>query len=213
MKIEFNHIIPLPLKQTKHDSKSIWGSKLVWESPQKTILNAVSGKGKSTFVDVLTGVRNDYEGIVKFDGKPIKDFTSTDWSRYRTSKIATVYQDLQLFDDLSVLDNVLVKNELTSHLTLDEIITLLYRLGVDSLKDKVCKNLSYGQKQRVAIVRALAQPFELLILDEPFSHLDKVNESVAIDILLEACENNEGGFIMTTLGELPNCDFDNELML
>jgi ABC-type lipoprotein export system ATPase subunit len=213
MRIEFNHMMPLPLKQIEHDTKSIWGAKLVWESPQKTILNAVSGKGKSTFVDVLTGVRNDYEGTVKFDGKPIKDFTSTEWSQYRTSKIATVYQDLQLFDDLSVLDNVLVKNELTNHFTLEEIMTLLYRLGVEDLKDIVCKKLSYGQRQRVDIVRALAQPFELLILDEPFSHLDTVNESIVTDIIIEACENNGAGFIMTTLGSLPDCVLDNQLIL
>ena len=80
MKIEFDHIVPLPLKQVEHSDQSIWNSKVIWESPQRTILDAVSGKGKSTFVDLLTGVRNDFDGDIKFDSTSIKEFTPTDWN-------------------------------------------------------------------------------------------------------------------------------------
>ena len=213
MKIQFENILPFPLAHNQHEEKSVWDRDFVWESPNKTLLLAVSGKGKSTFVDILSGVRSDFEGRLLFDARSTSNFTVDDWSYYRTSKISTVYQDLQLFDNLSILENIQLKNNLTNHFTLDKISDLINRIGLKDHINKKSKQLSFGQKQRVAIVRALAQPFELLILDEPFSHLDKVNEKLMTEIIMAELESNKAGFILTSLGDKPMCNIDYELTL
>lgn len=213
MKIEFNKVIPDPLKDDLPSELKFWGNDLVWESPSNTVLNAVSGKGKSTFIDILTGVRKDYTGTIVIDGELISDFTLDKWSDYRSTKIATVYQDLQLFNDLTIIENVLIKNELTNHFSEDKIKKIIERLGLGKMANKIVGQLSLGQQQRVAFVRAMAQPFELLLLDEPFSHLDKQNETIIIEIIKEELNDNNVGLIMTTLGEVPDINFNTEITL
>ena len=74
--------------------------------------------------------------------------------------------------------------------------------------DKTCATLSYGQRQRVAIVRALAQPFDYLLLDEPFSHLDTANIKIATDIIQEACVQQKAGLLLVSLGDAYLFDYD-----
>jgi putative ABC transport system ATP-binding protein len=213
MKIEFQNIIPEPLKNDLSLKLSFWGSNLTWETPSKTMLNAVSGKGKSTFVDVLTGVRNDFSGSILINGKSISTFTKDEWSELRSIKIATVYQDLQLFNDLSIIENIMVKNDLTNHFSEKKIKIIIKRLGLEKMTNKLVGQLSLGQKQRVAFARAIAQPFKLLLLDEPFSHLDKENETILLEIISEELNINKAGLIITTLGEVPNLSFNTEIIL
>lgn len=194
-------------------NESVWGKEWEWCSPQMVLLYAVSGKGKSSFVDFLTGVRSDYKGDVLFDSKSIQDFKMDDWSEIRAQKLAVVYQDLQLFDDLTVIENILIKNELTNHFTKDKIEYYIQKVGLTNQQNQACKTLSFGQKQRVAIIRALTQPFKLLILDEPFSHLDKANETILIELIENELKENNAGLILTTLGEIPNIKFDSQVKL
>ena len=70
-----------------------------------------------------------------------------------------------------------------------------------------CGTLSFGQQQRVAIVRALIPQFKFLLMDEPFSHLDKENTNLALDLILARCEQLNSGCLLTTLGDT----YDNRL--
>jgi ABC-type phosphate/phosphonate transport system ATPase subunit len=78
---------------------------------------------------------------------------------------------------------------------------MLRFLDIENKWDQKCKVLSMGQQQRVAIVRALCQPFDLLIMDEPFSHLDRLNTSKCLELIDQRCNELEAGVMMTTLGE------------
>jgi ABC-type lipoprotein export system ATPase subunit len=129
------------------------------------------------------------------------------------SYISTVYQDLQLFLDLTILENLQVKNNLTNHFSEEKLLELLDKVGLSNHLSKKCKVLSLGQQQRVAILRAICQPFKLLLMDEPFSHLDKINESKIVEIITQELEVNKAGLIMTTLGDKPNFNFDNEIVI
>ena len=144
--------------------------------------------------------RQDYIGKVCFDGNPIDTFDLTQWSVLRQTKISAVFQTLALFPDLTALENIMVKNDLTDHKTLDDIISMLTDLGMAAFKDQKTGDLSLGQQQRVAIIRSLCQPFEWLLLDEPFSHLDEDNIQKSITLMQREIRDNQAGVILTTLG-------------
>ena len=213
MTIEFQSVLPAPLSEYPHQSDSVWKRNFSLEFPAKIMLNASSGKGKTTFVHTLYGLRFDYEGQILLNGSAIKSMNLHDWIELRKSSLSVVFQDLQLFGELTLWENLLLKNQLTNHKTESEIELMLDRMGIIDKKNQTCGTLSFGQQQRVAIIRALLQPFELLLMDEPFSHLDEANASIALRIIAEETDKNNAGFILTSLGSKHNFNFDLELKL
>jgi putative ABC transport system ATP-binding protein len=143
----------------------------------------------------------------------VKTFTPDDWTEIRQTKISVVFQDLQLFPNLSVQDNLMLKNGLQNVFSEDELKEKLAILGIADKWEQKCGLLSMGQQQRVAIIRSLCQPFEWLMLDEPFSHLDKANAKIALKMINERCDNLKAGFILTSLGEDYGCNYSRELNL
>lgn len=171
------------------------------------VVHAPSGKGKTTLLSVLYGLRNDYAGQVYFDEIEIHALRLSGWSRLRKTQLSFVFQDLQLFHDLTARQNVELKNHLTAHKTQAEIGGMFEILGIAACMNEPGARLSLGQKQRVAIIRALCQPFAFLLLDEPFSHLDLENRRKAVALIREECGKQEAGYIMTNLAseaELPS---------
>lgn len=198
MIIKLNQILP-PFEGV--EGSQIWANDLILMESSNYLINAVSGKGKSTFVSYLIGERDDFSGDLSYKGIDSKLFTNEDWNNLRTESLACVFQNLHLFEDLSVIDNIDLKNNLTSHLSVAEIDAMLLKLDILNLKNQTVKKLSVGQKQRVAIIRAFAQPFKFIILDEPFSHLDERNIELAIELLEKRCKIENGNWIITTLGD------------
>jgi len=129
------------------------------------------------------------------------------------NSIATVYQDLQLFLELTILENLQVKNNLTNHFSDEELLSLIDKVGLTAHMSKKCNLLSLGQQQRVAILRALCQPFKILLMDEPFSHLDTANEAIIVEVLKTELDKNQAGLIITTLGDKPAINFNNEIVI
>jgi len=213
MHIKLEKLMPHPLSSIPHNENSIWGKTTQLSPKQKILLNASSGKGKSTFLTTILGVRKDYDGTILFDDIDIRNLTLEEWSTIRATKLAAVFQDLQLFPKLSVKENLLLKNELTHKKTEGEFLSELKKVGMEDKWDQKCGLLSMGQQQRVAIIRALSQPFEWLFLDEPFSHLDDENTQICLNMIVEETKKESAGFILTTLGDRHNFQFDLELNL
>ena len=213
MKIVLDHIMPVPLASIKHSSNSIWGNYIELNHGEKILLNASSGKGKSTFTLTTIGLRSDYAGTVTYNNVDVKTFKPTDWALIRQEKIAVVFQDLQLFPNLTVGENLLLKNSLNPVYSVQEIRKMLERLEIEDKWEQQCSLLSMGQQQRVAIIRAMCQPFELLILDEPFSHLDEENTQRCFTMINERCTEQGAGFVLTTLGDDHKFKYDKELKL
>ena len=213
MKITLNKVMPTPLASIQHGPSSIWGNDVVLEAGKKIMLNAASGKGKSTFTFTTFGIRQDYEGTILYDQKDIKTLTIDEWTSLRRTKISVVFQDLQLFPTLTVKENLLLKNALTNTYTEDELFAQLKRLGLEDKWEQKCGLLSMGQQQRVAIIRALAQPYEWLIMDEPFSHLDEANTQLCLQMIDERTSEQNAGFVLTTLGDNHGFHFDYTLNL
>ena len=211
MKIHFNKVVPIALSEIQHADQSIWNNVLVFEQGEKILLNTASGKGKTTFTEVLAGIRKDYNGTISFDNINIKSFSQEEWANLRRNKLSFVFQDLQLLPDLSVAENLQLKNNLTQTFNEVELKEMLNTLEIENKWEVPCHLLSMGQQQRVAIIRALCQSFEWLIMDEPFSHLDAENVQKAFDLILSRTKQCNAGFILTSLGDKYNYKYDQEL--
>lgn len=213
MNIQFNQVMPFPLASISHGPDSIWGNTAALEPGKKILLNASSGKGKSTFSMTVFGIRKDYSGTILYDGRDILSFSVDEWVEIRQRKISTVFQDLQLFHKLTVAENLHLKNQLTDFKTESEIKTMLTELEIDHKWNDPCGLLSMGQQQRVAIVRSLCQPFNWLILDEPFSHLDERNSLRCLSMIDAECNRQKAGFVLTSLDDDTRFSYDYELKL
>lgn len=213
MKINLNFIKPLSFVPTNKRTSEIWNSDLIFSSNETYLIIAPSGTGKSSLASFLYGFRNDYSGEISFDEKNIREFDLNDWTLIRQKKITVVFQDLRLFEQLSVEENIQLKCSLGTNLKHEKINDFASRIGIDDLFSRKVETLSMGQKQRVAILRSLIQPFEFLIMDEPFSHLDTENISKALELINSVCENQNAGFLMTSLDQTYNFNYSKILHL
>jgi len=213
MKVEFNNVLPFPLEEYPHESTSVWKNSFELNFPKKVLLNASSGKGKTTFINTIYGLREDYSGIIKIDDIDISQLSLDQWIELRKTSLSVIFQDLQLFPNLTAWENLILKNNLTQHQTEERIEEMLNLLGIGDKKNQVCSKLSLGQQQRVAIIRSLLQPFKLLLMDEPFSHLDTENSTIALNLINEETDKNNGGFILTSLGSYHGFSYEQELNL
>jgi len=200
MKFRLDHVIPIPLADTPLSERSLWKTDVEIDCNALTIAEAPSGTGKTTLLSILYGVRRDYDGHVYLDGNDIANFDLEHWGEIRRNQISVVFQDLRLFPSLTAFQNIQLKNDLNPSMSEEEIRSIADQLGIAHRLDASCGKLSLGQQQRVAIVRALAQPFDYLLLDEPFSHLDDTNSRKVVELVTQHCTKNNAGLLMTSLG-------------
>ena len=213
MKIQLNQVVPEPLAHVLEGNSEIWNTSVAFEPGKRYQVHAPSGKGKSTFIHILYGIRHDYEGEVTIEGQAIPQIKKSRWAQIRQQDFSIVFQDLRLFMDLTARENIQVKAVLYKDNLEDEIKRMAELLGVTHVLDKKAALLSYGERQRVAIIRALIQPFRVLLLDEPFSHLDEGNIQKACELMDEKCKQNNATMVMTSLGYPYFLEFDQKLIL
>jgi ABC-type lipoprotein export system ATPase subunit len=206
-------LLPIPLTEQQIGSSEVWKTELDINAAERCFLSAPSGKGKTTLQLILYGIRKDYEGEVLLDGKSIRNLSLDAWAEIRQRRLAIIFQDLRLFPQLSAWENLLLKNKLTGHKTEDQIKEMAERLGVAEFLQKQAGILSYGQRQRMAIVRAMCQPFELLLMDEPFSHLDAENIRKCSDLIAEECQAQRAGFLIASLGDPYYFEYNRKVQL
>jgi ABC-type antimicrobial peptide transport system, ATPase component len=191
----------------------IWHKNVIFRKGETYLIEAASGTGKSSLCNFIYGSRADYQGIITFDEENIKTFSIQQWVDIRKASVSMLFQDLRLFPELTVMDNILLKNNLTGFKKKKEIKDLLEALGIaDKIKAKVGK-LSFGQQQRVAFLRALCQPCDFFIMDEPVSHLDDVNGEIMGRILMAEAEKQNAGVIITSIGKHIDLSFNNVFKL
>jgi ABC-type lipoprotein export system ATPase subunit len=202
MTIRFEKMIPLPLLEQDTSGSEVWESESVlFEQGKCYILEAPSGRGKTSLLSVIYGIRKDYQGTVLLDNKSIAQFSWRDWSILRKNKLSYIFQGLELFDSLTARDNILLKNGITGFQLPHRIEEMAQTLGIEEFMDRKAGILSFGQQQRVAIIRALCQPFSFLLADECFSHMDLHNSQSAYQLIQEECRAQGAGLLLTSLNE------------
>lgn len=213
MSFYIEHLRPDPLRDEDLSGSDVWEHSIAISKDEQVLVRASSGSGKTTFLSILFGMRKDHQGDVYWEGKPLSEFSKSEWSRVRREELGMVFQDLKLFEEVSVQENIMIKNRLTQRFSEDEVFGLMQRAGIEDQWKKPVHQLSIGQKQRVAIVRALCQPFRMLLLDEPFSHLDRRNLEKALSLIQERAQEEGGGFVLASLEDPYGLKYDRTLEL
>ena len=206
--ITLNSVVPEIFASREKLASDIWHREVSFERGKSYLVRAESGTGKSSLCSYLYGQRGDYRGTILFDGMDISRFISEAWSRIRQTQISILFQELRLFGELTAMENVLIKNSIIDFKTKAEIISLFEELGIADKLNSRTEHLSYGQQQRVALIRAICQPFSFLLLDEPISHLDDKNSNIMRDVILREAAKQGAGIIATSIGKHMNIDYD-----
>ncbi len=200
-KIVFNDVLPHVFASRNDLVSEVWRQDVTFEKGHLYLVEAASGKGKSTFCSYAIGYRHDYTGRISFDNRDTKTLKTADWVDIRGLHVSHLFQELRLFPELTAYENVEIKNKLTHFKTRKEIEEWFEMLGIADKKDAKIGRMSFGQQQRVAMMRALVQPFDFIIADEPISHLDDTNSKIMGDIMMKEAGRQGAGVIVTSIGK------------
>lgn len=211
--IKLRNAIPDIFADSKSLTSEVWLHDVDFERGKSYLIEADSGTGKSSLCSYIYGLRSDYQGTILIDDRDIRRFSINKWCEIRQSKISILFQDLRLFGELTAMENIQIKHRLNKIHSKRIIEAWFDMLGISDKMETRIDHMSYGQQQRVALIRALCQPFEYLILDEPISHLDDINSEIMRDIILGEVERQGAALIATSIGKHMNIDYDKILNL
>jgi len=161
-----------------HDRRTILeGISFELARGELVVVRGPSGSGKTTLLAIAGAMLPPTTGEVLLDGQPTSRLRDAHRAHARRTKVGFVFQDLQLIDSMSALENVLLPRVPDGVRRADEVRarSLLERFGVGGLANARARHLSGGERQRIALARALLRNPPLLILDEPTAHLDDVH--------------------------------------
>jgi len=168
------------------------------ENNEFVVLTGASGVGKSTVIALLIGAEKPTSGSVEVDEMHVSEMDLETLQLYRR-KVGVVYQDYKLLDKKTVFENVAFAMEVCNEpdeLIHERVPQVLEKVGLLSFQDKFPDQLSGGEKQRLAIARALVHRPRLIIADEPTGNLDEANVRGIIDLLTNLHE--EGNTVLLT---------------
>ncbi|MBQ3949235.1 MAG: ATP-binding cassette domain-containing protein [Bacteroidales bacterium] len=199
---------------------------VVFEQGRSYLVRARSGHGKTSLLNFIYGISGQYDGEVvltengerrtenathpALTGTPLREgmANARTENELRTRVLSFMFQDLGLFPQLTAMENVQLKNRLTGFKSDAEIEAMLDVLLPEGKKHQPVATLSLGQRQRVAAVRALCQPFKFILMDEPFSHIDSENARCVADMVMGEVGRQGAGLIVTALDAIDYFPFD-----
>jgi putative ABC transport system ATP-binding protein len=180
-------------------------------SGEKVAVVGPSGSGKTTLLNLLAGILTPGQGRVRVGEVAVSDLGDAGRRDFRISNIGFVFQDFELLDYLSILDNILHPYRITSTLKVtgevcQRAISLAEQMGIAGHLKKHPGELSQGEKQRAAICRALLPNPSLILADEATGNLDPANKTLILDLLFQSVnEHGETLVVVTHDHELLPC--------
>jgi ABC-type lipoprotein export system ATPase subunit len=162
-----------------------------------------SGSGKSTLLHLIAGILLPDTGSISVDNSVVSSLSDRDRRAFRILNVGFVFQDFELIDYLNVTDNILLPYRLNAHLSMSDrtnqrMLELSRRLGLQDKLKRSVDQLSQGERQRVAIGRALVHEPGLILADEPTGNLDPVNKMRIVDLLRREASDHGATLVMVT---------------
>lgn len=212
-KIIFRNVLPSVFANRDDLDSEVWQSEITFERDHLYLVEAASGQGKSTFCSYIVGYRNDFAGQILFDDMDTRTLSVNQWVEMRKYHVSHLFQELRLFPELTAMENVEIKNKLTGFKTKEQIDRWFEMLGIADKKDAKIGRMSFGQQQRVALIRALVQPFDFILADEPISHLDDENSRIMGEIMMAEAKSQGAGVIVTSIGKHIDLNYERTVKL
>ena len=180
--------------------RALDGITLSIKEGERIILLGPSGSGKTTLLNCISGLDPPTSGEYLFDGIPVTG-NSEDLTTFRRKNVGYVFQFFNLLQDLTVLENVLLIQELSGQRDVNRAKEVLSLVGLEGEIDRFPSEISGGQQQRVAIARSIAKNPKLLLGDELTGNLDTETSAKVMNVLTEACKKENITTIMVTHDE------------
>ncbi len=185
---------------------------------ESCVIYGPSGSGKSTLLNIIGGLTRPDSGIVEFNGNDLNQLSNDELAYYRNRDIGFIFQQHHLLPQLTLIDNILLptipfaQDKQESEL-LGRALEMLKRVGLTNRQSHRPGQLSMGECQRVAMIRALINKPRLLLADEPTGALDSANANNLIDLLLELNVVERTALIVVTHSQLVTDKFSNKYRL
>lgn len=199
MELQLKKVLPTYLEEGKTKQSEIWGRDICWDKGALVKIVAPSGSGKTSLMSFLYGMRKDYTGSIELNGKIWSQLQPEEMAVIRQEQFSIVFQDLRLLPDQTAFQNINIKRMLRPFHEEARIYEMAEKLGISTKMNALARTCSYGEQQRIAIIRALMQPFDFLLLDEPFSHLDTANSKKAMELMLQEAAQRNAAIIFADL--------------
>ena len=176
---------------------------LVIEQGAKVALVGPSGSGKTTLLNLMAGITLPMEGRVVVGEVEVSSLGDAARRDFRVRHVGLVFQEFELLDHLTVLDNILLAYRINAVLELDRSVReraarLAREVGIGDKLHRRVRRLSQGERQRVAVCRALLPEPPLLLCDEPTGNLDPANKQHVLDILVAYVEKTGATMVTVT---------------
>lgn len=176
---------------------------LTIQSGEKVAVIGPSGCGKTTLLNLISGILVPEQGTISSTGIDLSRLNDSQRRAYRISKIGFVFQEFELIDYLNVQENILLPYMINSTLQLDDGVQqrsreLAAAMQIDAYLKSRIDRISQGERQRVAICRALLPQPQILLADEPTGNLDPTNKRLIRDLLLEHATKTSATLVMVT---------------
>jgi putative ABC transport system ATP-binding protein len=169
------------------------------QSGEQAVLLGESGGGKTTLLNVIAGITMPDSGAVTIDGIDITRLHEVGRDRFRAQKIGFVFQTFNLLPAFTALENVLLGMSFSGkRVDRSRAVELLGKVGLSHRLDHRPARMSVGEQQRVAVARALANRPSLLLADEPTANVDVKNQQTILDLICNACRENNVSLMMVT---------------
>lgn len=184
------------VKKSYNSETSIELKDFVFETKKSYCILGPSGSGKSTLLNMISGIVKPSGGSVLVDGEDVSTFTQKQIDEFRYNNIGYISQDLKLFDEFTVKDNLGLV-ELGGKISKDPIEVLKW-VGLEHKIKAKAKTLSGGEKQRVAIARSLLKSPKVMLCDEPTASLNTTKGIEIIELLIKLHKANGNTLLVVT---------------
>jgi ABC-type lipoprotein export system ATPase subunit len=178
-------------------------SKMTVEAGEKVAVVGPSGRGKTTLLHLLAGVLVPYAGRIFVDGTDVSALGTEDRQDYRALRMGMVFQEFELLAYLDVIDNILLPYRISPVLELDaeareRAEALVLEVGLEDKRRRYPQHLSQGERQRIAVSRALVTMPAVILGDEPTGNLDPDNRDHIIDTLWRYSDETKAPMVVVT---------------